>query len=54
MFYRTQAENKASLLRHVLPAIFIIGVAIVMLVFVVGGMLAPMVNLIEGLSGGKR
>ncbi len=53
-FYRKQAETRASLFRTVFPAVALIAVAIFVVTFVVIVLIAPMLGLIDGLSGGGR
>lgn len=50
--YRRQAEVRASLLRTVLPPLFIIVTAIVILALFYVAIFAPLLGLLEGLSGG--
>jgi type II secretory pathway component PulF len=52
-FYRKQAESRAALLRNVLPAFAVIIIAVVLVTFIVAALIAPMVSLIQGLSGGN-
>ena len=53
-FYRKQAETRPSLFRTVFPAVALIAVAIIVVTFVVIVLIAPMLGLIEGLSGGNK
>lgn len=53
-FYRKQTESRASLLRHVLPAVAIVIVALLMLAFTMAAFLMPMTGMLEGLSGGPQ
>lgn len=52
--YRRQAETRASFLRTILPPILIILVAVVAIGPFVFGLIWPMFNLLDGLSGGGK